>query len=130
MIPVIQQVLAPAWPDAIDGPSTAERFGDGDGSCGAAIEPGVAGRTAFTLRVQTGCTNRAPTASFRARGRPVSVPPDRIVRDVERVVRAGFREIAITGVHLGSYGRDLSPASSLSICSSVRGRHRVAAEVS
>jgi threonylcarbamoyladenosine tRNA methylthiotransferase MtaB len=35
--------------------STAERFGEGDGSCGAAIEPGVAGRTAFTLRVQTGC---------------------------------------------------------------------------
>src|SRR2546426_3190527 len=35
--------------------TTAERFGDGDGSCGATIEPGVAGRTAFTLRVQTGC---------------------------------------------------------------------------
>ncbi len=33
----------------------ADRFGDGDGSCGAAIQPGVAGRTAFTLRVQTGC---------------------------------------------------------------------------
>ena len=27
----------------------------GDGPCGATIEPGVAGRTAFTLRVQTGC---------------------------------------------------------------------------
>ena len=37
------------------GLTTAVRFGDGDGSCGAAIEPGVAGRTAFTLRVQTGC---------------------------------------------------------------------------
>ena len=38
--------------------TTAERFGDGDGACGAAIEPGVAGRTAFTLRVQTGCEER------------------------------------------------------------------------
>src|SRR5262245_48859704 len=35
--------------------TTADRFGDGEGSCGASIEPGVAGRTAFTLRVQTGC---------------------------------------------------------------------------
>src|SRR5438067_13010605 len=35
--------------------TSAERFGDGDGSCSAPIEPGVAGRTAFTLRVQTGC---------------------------------------------------------------------------
>jgi len=26
-----------------------------DGPCGAPIEPGVAGRTAYTLRVQTGC---------------------------------------------------------------------------
>src|SRR4051794_12019327 len=31
------------------------RNGVGDGPCGAAVEPGIAGRTAFTLRVQTGC---------------------------------------------------------------------------
>ena len=39
-------------------PSTATRFGEGDGPCGAPLEPGVAGRTAFTLRVQTGCEER------------------------------------------------------------------------
>ena len=38
--------------------STAERFDGGDGPCGAAVAPGVAGRTAFTLRVQTGCDER------------------------------------------------------------------------
>ena len=38
------------------GLTTAQRFGDGDGACGADIAPGLAGRTAFTLRVQTGCT--------------------------------------------------------------------------
>src|SRR5262245_20671181 len=37
------------------GLTTADRFGTGDGSCGGPIAPGVAGRTAFTLRVQTGC---------------------------------------------------------------------------
>jgi threonylcarbamoyladenosine tRNA methylthiotransferase MtaB len=36
-----------------------------------------------------------------------------IVREVERIVAAGFKEIALTGVHLGSYGRDLTPPSSL-----------------
>src|SRR6476646_5297337 len=35
--------------------TTAARYGQGDGACGAAIEPGLAGRTSFTLRVQTGC---------------------------------------------------------------------------
>src|SRR5205085_3774766 len=33
----------------------SEALPNGDGPCGAAIEPGVMGRTAFTLRVQTGC---------------------------------------------------------------------------
>ena len=35
--------------------TTAERFGAGDGACGAPIRPGERGRTAYTLRVQTGC---------------------------------------------------------------------------
>ena len=94
--------------------TTAARFGDGDGSCGAAIEPGVAGRTAFTLRVQTGCDQACSYCiipSTRGAGR--SVPIAGIVREVERVVAAGFKEIALTGVHLGSYGRDLAVPQSL-----------------
>ena len=37
------------------------------------------------------------------------------MREVERVAGAGFKEIALTGVHLGSYGRDLAHASSLPV---------------
>ncbi len=90
------------------GLTTAVRYGEGDGSCGSPMEPGVGGRTAFTLRVQTGC---AETCSYciipTTRGRPRSVPMDEILAQVERVAAAGFKEIAITGVHLGSYGRDI-----------------------
>jgi threonylcarbamoyladenosine tRNA methylthiotransferase MtaB len=94
--------------------TTAERFGDGDGGCGAPIEPGVAGRTAFTLRVQTGCEERCSYCIIPAtRGASESRPPGDVVREVRRVAAAGFKEIALTGVHLGSYGRDLSPESSL-----------------
>ena len=94
--------------------TTAERFGPGDGSCGAALEPGVAGRTAFTLRVQTGCAEACSYCIIPAtRGAPRSVPVDAVLCEAERVVRAGFKEIALTGVHLGSYGRDLAPQSSL-----------------
>jgi len=95
-------------------PSTASRFGDGDGACGAAIEPGVAGRTAFTLRVQIGCAEPCSYCIIPAtRGAPRSVPIDDVLREVARVAAAGFREIALTGVHLGSYGRDLTPRVSL-----------------
>jgi threonylcarbamoyladenosine tRNA methylthiotransferase MtaB len=94
--------------------STAERFGRGDGACGAALEPGVAGRTSFTLRVQTGCAEHCSYCIIPAtRGAPRSVAVQTVLSDVDRVVAAGFKEVALTGVHLGSYGRDLSPASSL-----------------
>ena len=85
-----------------------------DGPCGATIEPGVAGRTAFTLRVQTGCAEACSYCIIpTTRGAPRSVSPAEILREVHRVTAAGFKEIALTGVHLGSYGRDLQPASSL-----------------
>jgi threonylcarbamoyladenosine tRNA methylthiotransferase MtaB len=96
------------------GLTTADRFGDGDGACGAAIEPGVAGRTAFTLRVQTGCEERCTYCIIPAtRGAGRSMAIAQVIRDVERVAGAGFKEIAITGVHLGSYGRDLAEPVSL-----------------
>ncbi len=86
----------------------------GDGPCGATIEPGVAGRTAFTLRVQTGCAEPCSYCIIpTTRGTPRSVALGEILREVERVSAAGFKEIALTGVHLGSYGRDLEPRSSL-----------------
>ena len=96
------------------GLTTSERFGDGDGSCGAAIEPGIAGRTAFTLRVQTGCAQPCAYCIIPVtRGEPSSLPIRAVLAEADRIADAGFKEIALTGVHLGSYGRDLHPASSL-----------------
>jgi threonylcarbamoyladenosine tRNA methylthiotransferase MtaB len=87
---------------------------EGDGPCGAAIEPGVAGRTAYTLRVQTGCDEPCAYCIIPStRGASRSVPVRDLMREVERVTAAGFKEIALTGVHLGSYGRDLVPTASL-----------------
>jgi threonylcarbamoyladenosine tRNA methylthiotransferase MtaB len=94
--------------------SSALDFRSGDGPCGATLEPGVAGRTAFTLRVQTGCAEPCSYCIIPStRGRPRSVPVEDLLREVARVAASGFKEIALTGVHLGSYGRDLDPASSL-----------------
>jgi threonylcarbamoyladenosine tRNA methylthiotransferase MtaB len=95
-------------------PTTAERFGGGDGPCGTTLVPGVAGRTALTLRVQTGCEEQCSYCIIpRTRGRSISRPLDAVVTDITRAVAAGYKEIAITGVHLGSYGRDLGDGTSL-----------------
>ncbi len=86
----------------------------GDGPCGATLEPGVMGRTAYTLRVQNGCAEPCSYCIIPStRGRPRSTPMGDLLREIDRVAAAGFKEIALTGVHLGSYGRDLSPSSSL-----------------
>jgi threonylcarbamoyladenosine tRNA methylthiotransferase MtaB len=96
--------------------TTGERFADGDGPCGSPLAPGVAGRTAFTLRVQTGCDERCsyciiPTTRGHGRSKPI----DEVVQDVRRAVAAGYREIAITGVHLGSYGNDLPAPTTFAV---------------
>jgi threonylcarbamoyladenosine tRNA methylthiotransferase MtaB len=36
-----------------------------------------------------------------------------VLSEIDRVQTAGYREVAITGVHLGSYGRDLADGSNL-----------------
>jgi threonylcarbamoyladenosine tRNA methylthiotransferase MtaB len=102
--------LAAGW----FGLTTAERFDAGDGPCGATAEPGMAGRTAWTLRVQTGCEERCTYCIIpRTRGTSRSRSVRDVLLELERLVSAGFKEVTITGVHLGSYGRDLSPPSSL-----------------
>ena len=93
---------------------TGERFAGGEGACGRTLTPGSAGRTAFTLGVQTGCEEQCsyciiPDTRGRARSRPL----DAVARDSEWATAAGYREIAITGVHLGSYGRDLGKGATL-----------------
>ena len=94
--------------------TTSERFGPGDGPCGAPIAPGTGGRTAFTLRVQTGCEERCSYCIIpTTRGPGRSMPVAAVIDEVERIAGAGFKEIALTGVHLGSYGRDLTPPASL-----------------
>ena len=100
----------------------------GDGPCGSHVEPGVAGRTAFTLRVQTGCEEQCSYCIIPStRGASRSTPIRDVVREVQRIAASGFKEIALTGVHLGSYGRDLTPAASL--FDLLRALERLAADV-
>jgi threonylcarbamoyladenosine tRNA methylthiotransferase MtaB len=85
-----------------------------EGPCGRPLSPGLMGRTAWTLRVQTGCEEQCsyciiPTTRGPSRSRELA----EILQEVDRVVVAGYKEIVITGVHLGSYGRDLFPRVTL-----------------
>lgn len=94
--------------------TTAERFGAGEGGCGAALEPGAMGRTAYPLRVQTGCDETCafciiPSTRGASRSRSLAD----VCAEAARLAAAGYKEIWLVGVHLGSYGRDLPESSSL-----------------
>lgn len=79
-----------------------------------ALQPGLGGRTAFTLCVQRGCDRSCAYCIVPAtRGRPRSSTIAEVLRRVGQLAASGYKEIALTGVHLGAYGRDLMPKSSL-----------------
>ena len=94
--------------DAVRAPADAE------GDRVTSLEPGVMGRTAYPLRVQTGCDASCafcvvPSTRGASRSRPVAD----VLEHVDHLGRAGYKELWLVGVHLGSYGRDLTPPLSL-----------------
>ncbi len=76
--------------------------------------PGARGRTLHLLRVQTGCNEQCAYCIVPAtRGPSRSMPIAGVIERVTDAAAAGFKEVVITGVHLGCYGRDLQPPTSL-----------------
>ena len=70
----------------------------------------MADHTRPILKIQDGCNNRCSYCVIPfVRGRSRSLPPDEVVREVRALAAAGAREIVLSGINLGSYGRDLTP---------------------
>jgi len=63
-----------------------------------------------TLKIQDGCNNRCAYCVIPyVRGRSRSLPPDDVLGEIHRLSAAGYREVVLSGINLGSYGRDLAP---------------------
>ncbi len=115
-------IASPAGPASPSTPHGSHEAVDGLSDVGQEIVdsvpmpvgPGTRGRTVRFLCVQTGCNEACAYCIVpTTRGRSRSLPLDAVVGEVSDAARAGFKEVVITGVHLGSYGRDLDPRSSL-----------------
>ncbi|HVB85126.1 MAG TPA: tRNA (N(6)-L-threonylcarbamoyladenosine(37)-C(2))-methylthiotransferase MtaB [Candidatus Dormibacteraeota bacterium] len=71
-------------------------------------------RTRPILKVQDGCNNRCSYCVIPlVRGRSRSLPPDTVVDEVRQLHAACAKEIVLSGINLGSYGRDLAPRAGL-----------------
>ncbi len=78
------------------------------------LVPGARLRTRAFIKVQDGCDNRcAFCVTTLARGRGRSRPISEVIADIQAALDGGSQEVVITGVHLGSWGADLSPGMRL-----------------
>jgi threonylcarbamoyladenosine tRNA methylthiotransferase MtaB len=60
------------------------------------------------LKVQDGCDNRCSFCVIPSvRGQSRSLPLERVIAEMQSLVSAGYREVVISGINLGRWGRDL-----------------------
>lgn len=71
-------------------------------------------RTRALLRLQDGCNNFCSYCIVPyTRGRSRSLPPDEVLKQLEVLVEENYREVVLTGIHVGMYGQDLVEQLSL-----------------
>ena len=65
-------------------------------------------RTRASVKIQEGCDQVCAYCIVpRVRGRERSIPPGRIVENINGFAGRGYREVVLTGTQLGSYGFEL-----------------------
>jgi threonylcarbamoyladenosine tRNA methylthiotransferase MtaB len=76
----------------------------------APVLGGEGNHTRPTLKIQDGCDSRCSFCVIPfVRGKSRSLPPQAVITEIQKLVDSGFREIVLSGINLGTYGRDLSP---------------------
>jgi threonylcarbamoyladenosine tRNA methylthiotransferase MtaB len=76
----------------------------------APILGGEGHHTRPTLKIQDGCDSRCSYCIIPfVRGKSRSLPSDNVLNEIRRLSESGFREIVLSGINLGTYGRDLQP---------------------
>jgi threonylcarbamoyladenosine tRNA methylthiotransferase MtaB len=74
------------------------------------------GHTRAFLKIQEGCNYSCSYCIIpTARGLSRSVAPGVIVEQARILAQGGFKEIVLTGIHLGGYGQDLRPKADLAL---------------
>jgi threonylcarbamoyladenosine tRNA methylthiotransferase MtaB len=74
------------------------------------FEAGSLEKTRPNLKVQDGCNNRCSFCIIPSvRGRSRSLKLESILREVNSLVANGYREIVVSGINLGRWGRELAP---------------------
>lgn len=108
---LLHTLLEP-WSAELDSPDDLARL-EPNGNPFVALEAENAARRERTrafIKVQDGCNNKCTFCIVTvARGESRSRPLQNVVDEIQQWAADGVQEAVLTGVHLGSYGRDLAP---------------------
>ncbi|MGH7388425.1 MAG: tRNA (N(6)-L-threonylcarbamoyladenosine(37)-C(2))-methylthiotransferase MtaB [Candidatus Rokuibacteriota bacterium] len=105
----------------LDGPAPAARRAErhvSDIAAARVLAPAplapAPGRSRAFVKVQDGCQHRCAFCIVPlARGVSRSREPHAVIEQVRQLAQTGHRDVTLTGVDLGHYGRDLSPRTTL-----------------
>lgn len=65
-------------------------------------------RTRPTVKIQDGCNARCSFCVIpHVRGKSRSMEAERVIHQIRELEQSGYKEIVLSGINLGSYGRDL-----------------------
>ena len=85
------------------------------------IAPNSQERTRAFIKVQDGCHLKCTFCVVTmARGHSRSRDPDQIIREIQELTGSGLQEAVLTGVHLGSFGRDFPAGQTVGLPQLVR----------
>lgn len=74
---------------------------------GAGGAGGFSGESRAFIQVQNGCDEACTYCIIpEVRGASRSIPPEQVVKQAEKLIWAGFRELVLTGINLGSWGKE------------------------
>jgi threonylcarbamoyladenosine tRNA methylthiotransferase MtaB len=76
----------------------------------APVVGGEGNHTRPVVKIQDGCNSRCAYCVIPfVRGRSRSLEPAQVIDEIARLSASGYREIVLSGINLGTYGRDLTP---------------------
>ena len=99
-----------------DGPGSKVAVSDIRAAQAVCMPPltSFAGRSRAFVQIQNGCDAFCSYCIIPyARGSSRSAAPDEVLGQVRSLVESGYSEVVLTGIHIGGYGSDLTPTTSL-----------------
>jgi threonylcarbamoyladenosine tRNA methylthiotransferase MtaB len=111
--------------DCRKGAPTCLSHSDFNASLSEEILP-LSERTRSFLKIQDGCDSFCTYCIVPfSRGPLRSLEPNKVISLLRSLSEEGYKEVVLTGIHLGKYGVDLSPAASLKDLLTLIGKERI-----